>query len=255
MEVGRLGGQRMFMNGELAPPNLHAALEDLKGTKTPQSIIEKAEHIQSMGGIQYLETLMNDLPSLLQRNREILNESIRLLDDDEKYNHQSKEQFKERRSRRPSEERAKKMKSEALKYQTILDTAINADKIIQNKYNAHKNAITLLSNSVEIDKRFCQDKELRQCGTRTEQLLKNLVSGFCMYMELKENLQEETKFYKDLTPLLVRLQNKISDLCFARKSEKDDLMADLPRCFTRQHKGPPPPQASYQKPPGDKFKS
>ena len=54
--------------------NLPAAIEDLGGNKVPASVLEKAKTINEMGGLQYLEKLMGDLPELLQRNREILNE-------------------------------------------------------------------------------------------------------------------------------------------------------------------------------------
>lgn len=63
----------------LASLNLPAALEDLSGKKVPQSVIEKAQQVKDIGGIQFLDKIMNDLPELLQRNREILNEVSILL--------------------------------------------------------------------------------------------------------------------------------------------------------------------------------
>lgn len=72
-------------------------------------------------------------------------QSIRTLDDEEKSDTQLREQFKERWTRTPSAVLTKPMRDEASKYRTILDTAIQADRIVREKYNSHKQAITLLS--------------------------------------------------------------------------------------------------------------
>ena len=58
----------------LASLNLPAALEDLSGDSIPQSIAEKARSIVEQGGLQSIEQLIKDLPELLTRNREILDE-------------------------------------------------------------------------------------------------------------------------------------------------------------------------------------
>lgn len=58
----------------LASLNLPAALEDLSGDSIPQSIGEKARSIVQQGGLQSIEQLIKDLPELLTRNREILDE-------------------------------------------------------------------------------------------------------------------------------------------------------------------------------------
>lgn len=58
----------------MASLNLPAALEDLSGDSIPQSIAEKARSVVQLGGLQTIEQLIRDLPELLTRNREILDE-------------------------------------------------------------------------------------------------------------------------------------------------------------------------------------
>lgn len=53
-----------------------AALEDVKGVGIPQSLIEKSNNVRMNGGVQKLETMIKELPELLKRNEEIINEVI-----------------------------------------------------------------------------------------------------------------------------------------------------------------------------------
>ena len=54
--------------------NLPAAIEDLGGGQAPQSILDKAADVRAQGGSAYVSRLMAELPALLQRNKEILDE-------------------------------------------------------------------------------------------------------------------------------------------------------------------------------------
>ena len=65
-----------IFNSVLASLNLPAAIEDTSGTEVPQSLLDKAAYVRKEGGITALETAMNELPELLQRNKDILDEVL-----------------------------------------------------------------------------------------------------------------------------------------------------------------------------------
>ncbi|KAK6012655.1 hypothetical protein OSTOST_22172, partial [Ostertagia ostertagi] len=75
--------------------------------------------------------------------------------------------------------------------------------------------------------RFTSEKSGSGTGAERERVLKTLATAADSFHELKGNLEEGTKFYNDLTPILVRLQQKVSDFSFARQTEKEDLMRSM----------------------------
>lgn len=74
---------------------------------------------------------------------------------------------------------------------------------------------------------FSKEKSLDGSGAQRESMLSDLASAHDAFMELTGNLEEGSKFYNNLTEVLVNFQNKINDFCFARKTEKDELCKDL----------------------------
>ena len=58
----------------LASLNLPAAIEDNGGRQVPPSVAEKSNELKRQGGITTLERMVNELPTALTRNKEILEE-------------------------------------------------------------------------------------------------------------------------------------------------------------------------------------
>ena len=62
------------LSSVLASLNLPAAIEDLSGNSVPASVLEKAAELKKRGGLSAIDTMMQNLPDMLMRNEEILNE-------------------------------------------------------------------------------------------------------------------------------------------------------------------------------------
>nr|XP_018902852.1 PREDICTED: programmed cell death 6-interacting protein [Bemisia tabaci] len=333
-EISKLRENTQFLNSVLASLNLPAALEDTTGVAVPPSVIEKSQAVQASGGIEKLDRMMRELPDLLQRNKEILDETDRMLNEERDADNQLRSQFGERWTRIDSDKLTTVLRSNAAKYRQIIDNAISADKIVRDKYEKNRNGMTLLSQGpasieavlpasasgscnssaasqlralmeevetmkatrdvIEMELKsastdmkaqflnalsedgsineasmseeilsqsygplkrqvqetlstqesllaqiqkanteFSKEKNCAQAATQRENMLKDIAAAYDTFYELQRNLEEGTKFYNDLTAVLVTFQNKVSDFCFARKTEKEELLKDLTKSLGR----------------------
>lgn len=339
-------------NGVLASLNLPAAIEDVSGDTIPQSILTKSTSVIEQGGIQTVDQLIKELPELLQRNREILDESLRLLDEEEATDNDLRSKFKERWQRTASNELYKPLRAEGANFRAVLDKALQADGKVKERYQSHRDSIallckpepelnaaipsanpaktmqgsevvnvlkSLLTNLDEVKKEreglendlksmnfdmtsrfltalaqdgvineealsvteldriygglttkvqeslkkqegllkniqvshqeFSKMKQSNNEANLREEVLKNLAAAYDNFVELVANLKEGTKFYNELTEILVRFQNKCSDIVFARKTERDELLKDLQQSIAREPSAPSIPTPAYQSSP------
>ncbi|XP_063827732.1 programmed cell death 6-interacting protein [Ostrinia nubilalis] len=341
-EVARLREATQLLNGVLASLNLPACVEAAGDGALPASIRAKAADVRAAGGLPELQRLMAELPELLQRNRDILDEAERLLREEEEADDALRRQFAERWARTPSAKLTDAFRANAAKYRQIIDNAVRADNIVQQKYQQHRENIALLSGSEdgitagvpdapagagadtdaaatlrelmrEVEElkaeRDATEAELKAASvdlraqfeaalaadgavdepalsagalgaalaplrervgaslarqealaarvqaahaawagagraTGRDEALGRLCAAYDAFRDLTGNLNEGVKFYNDLTQLLVAFQNKVSDFCFARKTEKEELLKDLTQEASRAspRPAPAPPQ-------------
>ncbi|XP_066530774.1 programmed cell death 6-interacting protein isoform X1 [Hoplias malabaricus] len=347
--VGSLREATNLCNGVLASLNLPAALEDLSGDSVPQSILEKSRALVQQGGLNSIEQLIKELPELLQRNREILDESLKMLDDEEATDNDLRAKFSQRWNRTPSGDLYKPLRAEGVSFRNVLDKAVQADQVVRERYNSHCEMIALLCkpenelcsaipsanpaktlqgsevvnilkaqlaqldeikqdrevlegeiksvtfdmtakfltalaqdgaineealSSSELDTRYgaytqrvqqnlrAQEDLLAQVQTShqefaalkqsnaeansREEMLKKLASAHDSYIEISSNLKEGTRFYNDLTEILLKFQNKCSDIVFARKTERDELLKELQQSIAREPSAPSFSVPAYQ---------
>lgn len=329
-EVSKLRDATNMLNSILASLNLPAALEEESGAAVPHSLVEKSNAVIALGGVTALQNQITDLPELLQRNRDILTEAERLLNQEQEQDDQLRERFKSW-NRTSSVKLTETFRANLAKYREIINTAVQSDKVVREKFDTHFKAMELLSKGesamseaipsssssgvsstsaayrrlkelmedVEVIKaeRAVIESELKAAtfemkstflaalaadgaineaaismeslgrafsplqqqvkdslqrqerlvaeiqtknnefvleknsaggaSQHREQMLMQLAAGHDAFMELLSNLKEGNKFYNDLTQLLVVFQNKISDFCFARKTEVNELVENI----------------------------
>uniref|UniRef100_A0A8P0TAI0 Programmed cell death 6-interacting protein n=1 Tax=Canis lupus familiaris TaxID=9615 RepID=A0A8P0TAI0_CANLF len=294
-------------NGVLASLNLPAAIEDVSGDTVPQSILTKSTSVIEQGGIQTVDQLIKELPELLQRNREILDESLRLLDEEEATDNDLRAKFKERWQRTPSNELYKPLRAEGTTFRAVLDKAVQADAQVKERYQSHRDTIallckpepelnaaipsanpaktmqgsevvnvlkSLLTNLDEVKKEreglendlksvnfdmtskfltaLAQDGVINEEAlsvTELDRIYGGLTTKVQESLKKQEELLKNVQFYNELTEILVRFQNKCSDIVFARKTERDELLKDLQQSIAREPSAPSIPTPAYQSSP------
>jgi len=148
MEIGKLRQATELMNTALSTWNLPASIEDVGGKNVvPPSLLDKSQDIKDKGGITYINKMMSELLPLMERNSDILRESKRMLSEEEASDDELRVSMKDKWTRTPSRQLTEYLHSEVKQYETILENATKANKVIETKYAKNKDGISLLSKT------------------------------------------------------------------------------------------------------------
>merc|ERR1719471_2402784 len=120
--------------------------------------------------------------------------------------------------------------------------------LIQQISDSLKRQETILKEMTEENEKFVKENGGSGNENQRDEILKKLAAAHDAFFELQKHLQEGTKFYNDLTQLLVTFQSKVSDYCFARKTEKDELLKDLSSSLSSMSLDPPPEAPAHHDP-------
>ncbi|XP_063674686.1 programmed cell death 6-interacting protein-like isoform X8 [Bolinopsis microptera] len=145
LEITKLREATNQLNNAMNQMNLPAAIEDLGGKEIPVSLIEKSGDVRTKGGLMSLRQSFDELPQLLQRNEEIITETLKELNAEEASDKHLRGTFGAKWNRTKSEDLTKSFKDQGDKYQSILTNARNADKIVREKFETNIRAIDILS--------------------------------------------------------------------------------------------------------------
>ncbi len=123
---------------------LPAPLEKSNEISLLQSVKDKARALREAGGIEKVKKLIGGLPSLFERNKEILDKAEQLLNEERKWNEELKVQFKDRWNETPSYKLTYAFTNKIAEYRKILQNAFNRNNVVCAKFEIHRKGIELL---------------------------------------------------------------------------------------------------------------
>lgn len=228
-----------------------------------QSILQKANYIRDQGGVESLRRKMDESTKILNEIKEIWINCDYLLNEENKDDTRLREQFRGKWTLDPFDESCETLRARAGTYREFIRKAKLADKIARNTFDKHATAMEQLvaeqsaasigffaainsrstereeEKNVDINADPDTEHELSQCES-TEKTVNNaddiasdnevknhLDEAYDCYKTLNTDMNCANIFYNDLTQLMDDFHKQVSDLCSARKAEKDGLLWKL----------------------------
>lgn len=192
-EIMKLRESTQLLNSILASLNLPAAIENNVGCALPPSLLEKSEEVRNKGGIEHIRNLITELPELLKRNREILDVTDRMLDEEAQSDKELRDQFKQL-TRTPSDKLTINFRSNATKYREIINNAVQADKVVRDKFDKCARGMEMLSkNPGELERAVPSSNKANVPHCSSIEMLRNLMESVATLKAERDVIEAELK--------------------------------------------------------------
>lgn len=192
-EIMKLRESTQLLNSILASLNLPAAIETNVDCAVPPSLLEKSEEVRNKGGIEHIRNLITELPDLLKRNREILDVTDRMLDEEGQSDKELREQFKQL-TRTPSDKLTINFRSNAAKYREIINNAVQADTVVRDKFDKCTHGMELLSKSpADLETAVPSSNKADVADCSSIELLKQLMESVATMKAERDVIESELK--------------------------------------------------------------
>ncbi|KAJ3050740.1 pH-response regulator protein palA/rim20 [Rhizophlyctis rosea] len=208
-EISKLEEATALCQSTLASMNLPSAIEALEQPiGLPPALLQRSQEVRNQGGARGLNDQWQTATTLGQKDAEILDEAVRILDDEAKEDEELRVQFRERWGRTPSKDLTNNLRDTVRNFRNKLEAAKKADQLVRGKIDTHIHFIESLSLT----------KEELEASIPSSTASSTLALKDPNVKELKTLLQQ-------LTALLNKRQPLIDDV--KKTSGADDIGAKL----------------------------
>ncbi|KAJ3300005.1 pH-response regulator protein palA/rim20 [Borealophlyctis nickersoniae] len=144
--IARIQEGLTVCHSTLASLNLPAAIEALEQPiGLPPALLQRSQDVRKQGGANSLRDQWQTVLSMAERDAALLEEAIKILDDEAREDDELRTQFRERWTRAPSRALTSNMRDSVKVYQSKLDAAKKSNELVRNKIDANMHLIESLS--------------------------------------------------------------------------------------------------------------
>ncbi|KAJ3037268.1 Rhophilin, Rho GTPase binding protein [Rhizophlyctis rosea] len=149
-EISKLEEATGVCHSTLASMNLPSAIEALEQPiGLPPALLQRSQEVRNQGGAHGLNDQWQTVVGLSQKDTEILDEAVQILDEEDKEDTELRTRFQERWTRTASKDLTNNLRESVRLFRDKLNAAKKADQVVRGKIDTHLHFIESLSLTKE----------------------------------------------------------------------------------------------------------